>query len=337
MLRATFLASSLVAAASGLAQANDTTAVLKTGGLQFTHSDEISMDKETLFISAKEIRVDYIFRNVSDKPVDSLVAFPMPDIEGGQMSDVADGDHDKDNFLDFTVTQDGGAIAPMLQQRAWAGGIDVTDEILAAHVPLLPNSAATEKALESLPKDTIATWLTDGLLRSESWDDGSGMQEHVLPIWALKSAYYWRTTYQPGRDIAVSHRYQPSVGGTVAVTFLEDNQPKGEYYREYKQKYCIDDAFVRVAQKSNQAAMEGKEFYTESWISYVLTTGANWYGPIKDFTLIVDKGEKGNYVSFCGKDVKKTGPTTFEMKAVDFSPEKDLDILILTRNEPAPQ
>jgi hypothetical protein len=67
----------------------------------------------------------------------------------------------------------------------------------------------------------------------------------------------------------------------------------------------------------------------ENWISYVLTTGANWEGSIKNFKLIVDKGESGNYVSFCGKGVRKTGPTTFEMNATDFTPDKDLDILLL--------
>jgi hypothetical protein len=74
---------------------------------------------------------------------------------------------------------------------------------------------------------------------------------------------------------------------------------------------------------------EEQPYLVENWISYVLTTGANWAGPIKTFTLVVDKGESDNYVSFCGTDVKKTGPTTFEMTATDFYPEKDLDILLL--------
>ena len=61
----------------------------------------------------------------------------------------------------------------------------------------------------------------------------------------------------------------------------------------------------------------------------MLTTGANWGGPIKDFTLTIDKGAPENLVSFCGEGVKKIGPTTFEMKATDFYPEKDIHILLL--------
>lgn len=336
MIRNCALAAGLFAFGASTALANDTTAVLKTGGLEFTRSADISMEKEVLFISMKQIRVDYVFRNSSDKAIDTLVAFPMPDIEGGPMSDVSSGDQNRDNFLDFTVTQDGAAIEPQLQQRAWANALDVTEQIRAAGVPLLPNSEATQKMVDSLPKETLDQWVGDGLVRIDSWDQGNGEETHYIPVWTLKSAYYWRARYEPGVDIKVSHTYKPSVGGTVQPAFLDENrEPKGQYYEEYKAKYCVDDAFVRAAQKSLKAMMDGKAYHYESWISYVLTTGANWAGPIKDFTLIVDKGSKDNFVSFCGTNVKKIGPTTFEMKATDFWPEKDLDVLILNYNDPA--
>ena len=56
-------------------------------------------------------------------------------------------------------------------------------------------------------------------------------------------------------------------------------------------------------------------YYTENWMSYVLSTGANWSGPIGHFSLTVDKGVPENFVSFCGQGVKKVGPTTFRMEA----------------------
>ncbi len=42
------------------ALANDTTAELKTGGLQYTRSEAVSMEEETLRISPEEVRVDYV-------------------------------------------------------------------------------------------------------------------------------------------------------------------------------------------------------------------------------------------------------------------------------------
>jgi hypothetical protein len=69
----------------------------------------------------------------------------------------------------------------------------------------------------------------------------------------------------------------------------------------------------------------------ERRISYVLKTGANWAGPIKTFHLVVDKGQPDRIVSFCGDGIKKISPTAFEMRASNFTPTRDLNILIVGR------
>jgi hypothetical protein len=320
----------LASLAATPALANDTTAELKTGGLEYTRSGEISMEEETLYVSPKQVRVDYVFRNTADKPVETYVAFPMPDIPGGLEQNIDAGDTESDNFLGFSVTQDGVSIEPTLQQRVYVADIDMTEVVAAAGVPMNPQSQRAREALSKLPEATLADWQTRGLIIPDSFDDGSGMKTEYAPMWTLKSVYYWKTSFDVAKDIKVSHTYRPSVGGTVATTFLDENdQPKGERFEDYKAKFCVDDAFVKLARKSNAAMRAGEPYLVENWISYVLTTGANWYGPIKTFTLIVDKGEQDNFVSFCGEGVKKIGPTTFEMTKTDFYPEKDLDILLL--------
>lgn len=308
--------------------ANDTMAELKTGGLDYVQTPDVEMASENLFISRDEIRVDYVFRNTSDEPVTGLVAFPMPDIEGSPEGNVAMGDPQADNFLGFSATQDGKPVAVQLQQRAIANSLDVTADLVSQGIPLLPFADTTSDKLGRLPPDVVQDFKERGLLFVDRWDDGSGMKDHATPLWTLKSAYWWKTTFPPGRDINVSHRYRPSVGGTVAVTFLEDGKPAGDQFSRYKVRYCLDDSFVRATRKLAKPGSDGIG-YTEAWISYILTTGANWGGPIKSFTLTVDKGDERNLVSFCGTNVKKTGPTTFTMTAKDFYPEKDLDILIL--------
>ena len=50
---------------------------------------------------------------------------------------------------------------------------------------------------------------------------------------------------------------------------------------------------------------------------------------IGTFRLIVDKGDPATMVSFCGSNVRKTGPTTFEMVVKDYVPQRDIDILFL--------
>jgi hypothetical protein len=67
----------------------------------------------------------------------------------------------------------------------------------------------------------------------------------------------------------------------------------------------------------------------ERRIQYLLTPAANWATPIGTFHLTVDKGDENALVSFCGTDVTKTSPTTFELTATDFYPTEELNILIV--------
>ena len=117
--------------------ANDTTAQVAAGGLIYVQNENVSMADEKLYISMEKVTVDYIFHNNSDKDVESLIAFPFPDVTGS--GDFMDGvpDTESDNFLDFQATQDGKPIVPDLQQRAFSLGLDVTDELVKAGVPLV--------------------------------------------------------------------------------------------------------------------------------------------------------------------------------------------------------
>jgi len=314
------------------ALANDTTAELTTGGLIYVQNSDVSMQEENLYISREEVLVDYVFRNTGDKEVESVIAFPMPDVTGGSMSDIAYGDPEADNFLGFSVVQDGRQIKPELQQRVIATGIDRTDELLAQKVPLLPYSDKTAEALKSLPADVKQRWIAEGLIYVDSYDAGKGWQEDLRPTWTLRSAYWWKTKFPAGKPVKVSHRYKPSVGGTVAMSFIQNGKPAYEY-KSYVERYCIDDAFMKTAAKLEAAAGKNGPNYTEQWVSYVLTTGANWSGPISKFKLTIDKGSEKDFVSFCGSGVKKVGPTTFEMSATDFTPTKDLHVLFLTAGD----
>ncbi len=64
-----------------------------------------------------------------------------------------------------------------------------------------------------------------------------------------------------------------------------------------------------------------------------LTTGAKCAGPIADFHLVVDKGAPDSRVSFCGDGVRKIGPTQFELRHANFTPSRDLNVLILYRRK----
>ena len=122
------------------------------------------------------------------------------------------------------------------------------------------------------------------------------------------------------------------MGGAAGLFVLGDGT-RTEPHPYYAGKFCVDKGFMSAVRKRDGTTDSDGPRYSERWLSYVLSSGANWAGPIGTFKLIVDKGSTENLVSFCGERVTKTGPTTFEMDLNGFLPEKDLDFLFIVAPE----
>jgi hypothetical protein len=330
------LATALLLAATPVL-ANDSVAELGTGGLAFITSDTLRMESEDLYISPVEVRVTYRFRNLSDEPQDVLVAFPLPDITGSVDFMAAVPDTESDNAFVFETSFNGEPVAAELHQQAFAFNIDQTDVLAGMGVPLTPFGERTHQAIEALNEEQIARLLYLGLVVPMEFDDGSGWQVRYEPVWTVRSTYSWQAHFEPGETATVEHSYRPSVGGTVAVTFLDDDGGADSQAADYRQRYCTDDSFVSAVRKTLASPDEPWSApFTESWISYIWSTGNNWAGPIGKFTLTIDKGDTRNLVSFCWDGaVTKIGPTTFRMEAEDWYPpwNRELEILILNRHE----
>lgn len=319
-------------ALSGAARANDTTAALEAGGLVFVPNDQVEMRSEDLFISEKEVRVSYVFHSNADKDTTVLVAFPMPDITQVEQ-DVAVPNPASPNFLDFVTTVDGKPVDTKVELRATAFGLDRTQLLTELNVPLNPLGPETQKALDALPQDKQQQLLELGLVRRDDYDVGKGMERHLAPLWTLRTTFYWMQTFPAQKDLKVEHRYKPSVGmsvGTILGSEIKGEPDFVNLIKAQREKYCVEPQLTAVLQKAAREAQKRDAMaYSEAFIGYVLKTGANWYGPIQDFTLTIDKGAPENLVSFCATGAKKIGPTTFQVKAKDFWPQSDLEILIL--------
>ena len=304
------------AAFAGTALANDSTAALGAGGIFLVYAGSIAMDKEELFISKDEVRVDYVFRNTQDQPHTYLVAFPMPEIEapGYLESDIGVPDREKDNFMNFSVTVAGKAVEPKLEMRALTGGIDVTDKIIALGISLNPLATATREAINKLPRGKLDDLITMGALRV--------YEDTVDAQWTLRTSYYWLQTFPANATLQVAHRYTPAFGSAFFYKgLLEDN--------DYMAKFCIDDGTKKAISRKLASRPEDNPYLAEHEIQYVLSSGANWFGPIKDFRLVVDKGKPDAILSLCMDGVKKISPTQFEMRKTDFEPQQDIDIMLV--------
>jgi hypothetical protein len=315
--------------------ANDTMSQLGTGGLVFLTSQDVSMDSEDLTISAQQVKVVYRFTNHADEDFHALVAFPLPDITGDGDFMVAVPSEAAENLFGFTTTFDGEPDESRLHQNAFAVGIDQTQLLTSLEVPLIPFGRATIEAINALPADDKAKLVHLGMVIPMEYDDGTGWKTDYTPVWTLKSTYSWEADFKAGETAEVVHTYNPSVGGTVAVTFLAPPNDDEDRAADYRKTYCTDEGLIKALRKTLTAPDDYYSApYTESWISYIWSTGSNWSGPIGKFHLTVDKGDPKNLVSFCWDgDVNKTGPTTFEMEASDWYPPygREFELLILER------
>jgi hypothetical protein len=330
MLRHVALGVALLATpiASVPTRANDTSAALATGGLVFVRNPDVAMRSEWLLISPTQIEVRYVFFNHSGHDVTNLVAFPMPDITiSGPVDNIAIPTENAENIVDFTTTVDGRPVTAEVRQKVFARGIDRTELLHQWNVPLAPHVPATGAALDRLAQDDQRRLIDLGLAEVEEYDAGKGMEKHLAPRWTLKTTYFWQQTFPAQRELVIVHRYRPSLGESAGTSLGE---PGWAGLAEYRRKYCIEDDFLRAVERARRVAHSsyGAPF-SEQHIEYVLSTGANWRGPIGEFTLVVDMGGPTNLVSFCAEGVRRISPTKFEVHSTNFTPPADLAVLIL--------
>lgn len=307
-------------ASVGLASANDSQAAFGIGGLTLTRSQDIRMDSEVLRISRERITVDYVFTNTSAADVDTLVAFPLPDVENGIERPV----YDFKGELDFKTTIDGRPARLDITEKATFKGRDITQRLLSAGLPIMPVPAVFDPLVNRSAPEVRQGLIADGLI-AEGGTDGTQMLWEAL--WTVSTSVTRHQVFPAGRSVAVSHSYKPFIGGSVGGRFDRVRRREADF-AEVRAEYCIDDAFLKAFDK--RAGGKGDmPTYSEVWISYVLTSGANWKGPIGDFRMQIDKGSPDALVSFCADGVKKIAPTVFEVAKKNFTPTRDVRVLVI--------
>lgn len=317
--------------------ANDSEAEWAIGGLTLTTNAAISMDKEELYISAREVRVDYVYTNHSPEDREVMIAFPLPRVPA------ADGFYDiwsMPNWdeLEFTTTVDGVEVEYEVADRAMVGDRDVTAAVAAEGFRLFwfRDEGFTER-LQDLPVADRDRLLAAGLLKADDDAELTGEISWVYPAWQVERSLVRKQLFPAKSGVSVSHVYRPWAGGSVGgMLYPAVRSEYPDSMREYRDKWCVDENFLAgVDKKLGTGTEEDPVYYGETWLGYVLSSGANWAGSIKDFRLVVDKGDPDNLVSFCMDGVKKISPTQFEVRKADFEPTQDLDILILEFYRPS--
>lgn len=317
----------------GTAAASDSGAELATGGLVLARSDGIEVRSEEIYISPRQVRISYRFRNASPGDLTTVVAFPMPDITvTDAAADIPVPSDDPYNLLGFSARVDGAPVKARVVQKVIARGVDRTADLERMQVPLAPHLRSTDKALGRLQPADADVLAQDGLAAVEAYAAGAGMRRQLSPRWTLKTTHYWEQTFPAGKEVAIEHRYKPSVGRSLQTRLGDPESMKDGWFSDYMRKYCIGRHLLDAVAHARKAArtQHGAPF-AEERISYLLSTGASRAGPVGEFRLVVDTGAPTSLVSFCAHDIEKVGPTRYQVRKADFQPTQDLHVLILKR------
>jgi hypothetical protein len=304
--------------------ADDSSAALAAGGLVFTKQADIRMASEDLFISPKQVKVRYEFINDGRQDVQTVVAFPLPDIDVREFwyEPLGTTTGTGPNFMGFALTVDGRKVVAKADERAVLDGRDVTAQVRAAGLPVNIVGDAMVKTLDNLAPAQRKSLLTQGLLEGE--------KEDVHPHWIAKTSFWWHQVFPAGKTVVIEHSYQPVTGQSF---FGEESLSDKDEGAANRKAFCIEaparkaiEAKIAKLDKSGPNGAYLQAYTTE----FVLKTANNWKGPIGRFRLALDKIKPDNVLSLCWDgDLKKTGATTFEAVRENFAPTRDIKLLVL--------
>lgn len=326
--------------------ANDGFGGLSATGLTFGQTEAVAMEEEQLFIGLDRVTVDYVFRNITDRDVTGEVIFPLPpvaawsDYEG--MMNLPE-DLSQPDLVGFTATVDGQPVAVTIDRIAviedgWDQpnppakqydnpGREVTADLERLGIPLTLDVEAAREALLALPEDKRAEVMALGIAEYSAGDAAQDISPEVWGYWSIVTRYHWTQTFPAGKVVRISHSYTNRPPG--GLFYWSD--PPEEYQARLAEDYCIDQGTARAIARTlkNPQGEEYGDYGTAYYLSYVLRTANSWAGPIGRFTLTLDKGAPENVISLCAEGVRKTGPTTFVIEKTDYTPDRDLEILVV--------
>lgn len=134
----------------------------------------------------------------------------------------------------------------------------------------------------------------------------------------IRETAYWDQLFPAGKKIEIGHEYTPLAGFEFSIS------------KKDASKMCLDkgteNAFYKLARAKLKQDKTLTVFTTNHYdVSYVLGTGRNWKGPIKNFKLILRKSSSDQLISLCfpGK-LQRTSPFTFEFTQSDYVPQDEL-------------
>jgi hypothetical protein len=245
------------------AAANDTSGrVLPTGDIQFTKQEDVEMVQESLYLSPNEIEVNYLFKNTTDKDIKAEVFFPIPNYNGYSTFG--------NKGIDFKAYLNGKNIQYKKDKRYIVEDMDITKEIQFlleeydrsfAQINWIGHAGSCERCENGVCKGVKECHEQVQDLSQKMIDIINGFQlPDNIKAKLLSTLNVW--VYEEGGSLV---EYIEKVSFYWEQTF-----PAGKIVH-------IKHTYKPSVFSSSMG---------DTAFGYILKTGANWKGPIKQFNLL---------------------------------------------------
>jgi len=251
--------------------ANDSPAVysVATGGLVLQKNEQIEMVSEELDISESKIKVTYQYLNTSDKDITTTVAFPMPAFDdSSQSSDTYMNQRPLDSFQ---IVVEQHEVPTKMHREVLIDGVDVANKF--RHIGLIDEQIFDIHCIGAVEYIEGSCYKNKEQFENTQKIYGSGSAK-------IRETAYWDQLFPAGKKIEIGHEYTPLAGFEFSIS------------KKDASKMCLDKGTENAFHKLARAALKQNEsltvFTTNHYdVAYILGTGRNWKGPIKNFKLIL--------------------------------------------------
>lgn len=295
--------------------ANDTSGtILPAGGVVFEKQDGIKMQVEALYIRPKQIEVNYLFENTTDKDITSQMFFPLPDMPAVEEY-LGDEAHD----FKFKLWVNGKAKPYQTHWTVKQNDKDITNDVSILFYR--PEEVITDqqlaKRIQTLPEETRQQ-LQDKKVIEWDWTldrDKGEIQNWKMPDnadWKKQISYSWQQTFPAHKTVIIRHTYQPTLIYTnVGTPFSKCINRQSKQYQE----------FVYVP--DNEPEYPRGHLNARDYLEYILTTANNWQGPIENFNLLVESPLKS---VGCFDGEAFYGGKYYAVNRQNYTPEWDMSV-----------
>jgi hypothetical protein len=131
--------------------------------------------------------VRYVFRNNTGHDIDATVAFPLSEVNGGDLENVPMHLPSKDpiNFVDFKISVDGRPVQPSVEVGATFKKKDITDRLAGLGLPIAVADKLFETALARLSRAQQTK------LEKDNWVEcDEGQPRRCGAYWSTRVQYY---------------------------------------------------------------------------------------------------------------------------------------------------